>query len=187
MEKTAVRHFMVPLSEYATVSEDATLFEAVLALEKAQQTMDRGRSPYLHRAVLVLDNKNVVVGKIGQLDVLRALEPRSTKMEERKAVSRAGFSPDLLQTVAQEYALLNKPLRDLCTKAANATVRDFMHIPEHGEFIEENSELGIAVNALVMGGYQSLLVTDGENIVGILRLTDVFTFVTEAVKSCDLG
>jgi len=187
MEKTAVRSFMVPLSEYATVSQDATLFEAVLALEKAQQTMDRDRSPYLHRAVLVLDEKNAVLGKVGQLDVLRALEPRVTHMEEGKAVSRAGFSPELLHSVAQEYALLNKPLRDLCTKAANAKVREFMHTPEEAEFIDENAELGVAVNALVMGGYQSLLVRAGERIVGILRLTDVFTFVSGAVKSCDLG
>ena len=41
-------------------------------------------------------------------------------MEKHKAVSRAGFSPDLLQTVAQEYALLNKPLRDLCTVLSSA-------------------------------------------------------------------
>ena len=37
MKTVAVEDFMVPLEEYATVSEDATLFEAVMALEKAQE------------------------------------------------------------------------------------------------------------------------------------------------------
>ena len=45
---------MVPLSEYATVSEDATLFEAVSELEKAQEEFDHTR--YRHRAILVMDD-----------------------------------------------------------------------------------------------------------------------------------
>jgi hypothetical protein len=32
-----VKDLMVPLSEYATVSEDASLYEAVVSLEKAQE------------------------------------------------------------------------------------------------------------------------------------------------------
>ena len=53
MKSLTVFELMVPLSEYATVSEDSTLFEAVLALEKAQDEFDKTR--YRHRAVLVFD------------------------------------------------------------------------------------------------------------------------------------
>ena len=35
-----VKELMVPLSEYATVPEGSTLFDAVLALEKAQAQRD---------------------------------------------------------------------------------------------------------------------------------------------------
>jgi hypothetical protein len=35
-----VKELMVPLSEYATVPEGSTLFDAVLALEKAQEEFD---------------------------------------------------------------------------------------------------------------------------------------------------
>jgi hypothetical protein len=37
MKSYSVKDLMVPLSEYATVSEDATLYEAVLSLEEARK------------------------------------------------------------------------------------------------------------------------------------------------------
>jgi len=41
MKQTKVRDLMVPLSEYATVSEEATLYEAVMALEESQLKFDK--------------------------------------------------------------------------------------------------------------------------------------------------
>ena len=43
MREYFIRDLMVPLAEYATVSETATLYEAVLALEKAQEEFDHRR------------------------------------------------------------------------------------------------------------------------------------------------
>jgi len=74
-----VKDLMVPLEEYVTVDEEATLYDAVMALEKAQEDLDRSFYKYLHRAILVLDVDKNVVGKISQLDVLcplgQAVEP----------------------------------------------------------------------------------------------------------------
>ena len=55
MKTYKIEDLMVPLSEYATVTVGATLFDAVLALEKAQGEFDQTK--YRHRAVLVLDKK----------------------------------------------------------------------------------------------------------------------------------
>lgn len=41
MGEYRVKELMVPLSEYATVPVGSTLFDAVLALEKAQEEFDR--------------------------------------------------------------------------------------------------------------------------------------------------
>ena len=60
MKTYKVGDLMVPLSEYATVSDDATLLEAVNALEKAQEEFDHTR--YRHRAVLVLDKQGTTIG-----------------------------------------------------------------------------------------------------------------------------
>ena len=51
MKILTVRYLMVPLSEYAVVSKEATLYEAVVALEKAQEKFDKTR--YRYRAILV--------------------------------------------------------------------------------------------------------------------------------------
>jgi len=51
MDAMKIKDLMVPLEEYATVSDSATLYEAVLALEEAQEKFDH--LPYKHRAVLV--------------------------------------------------------------------------------------------------------------------------------------
>jgi CBS domain-containing protein len=74
MESILIKDLMVPLADYATVSEYATLSEAVLALKEAQKNFDQDR--YRHRAVLVLDKSGKVVGKVSQIDALKALEPK---------------------------------------------------------------------------------------------------------------
>jgi CBS domain-containing protein len=180
----SVKDLMVPLSEYATVSEEATLYDAVLALEAAQEVFDPKR--HRHRGVLAFDKDNKIVGKLGQLDILKALEPRYAEMGDLGPLSRAGFSPQFLKVMIEKFALWDKPLSDICSKAARLKVKDVMYTPTEGEYVEENASLGEAIHQLVMGHHQSLLVTRGEEIVGILRLADVFREVCESMKSCEL-
>ena len=92
MKNLLVKELMVPLADYATVFEDATLGDAIDALEAAQAQFDQ--SKYRHRAVLVCDRKtNKVLGKISQMDVIRSLEPQYDLMGEKESMSRFGFSP----------------------------------------------------------------------------------------------
>ena len=186
MDKVTIKDLMVPLDEYATVSEDATLFDAVLALEKAQNLFDRKRSLYLHRAILVFDNNENIVGKISQLDVLRALDPKYGRMGESRSLSKAGFSPSFLRSMLEQYTLLAEPFDELCGKAAKVKVKEFMYTPSEGEYLDENASMREAVHRFVMGHHQSLLVTRAEKIIGILRLTDVFKEVFQRMKACSL-
>ncbi|MGD9040658.1 MAG: CBS domain-containing protein [Desulfobacteraceae bacterium] len=185
MKIITVRDLMVPLEEYATVPEEATLFEAVMTLERAQERLDRKRYKYLHRAILVYDKNRKVVGKISQLDVLRALEPKYATMERVENMSRGGFSPDLLKSILSDLALWDRPLRNICGKAAKVKVKEFMHIPTEGEYIEETASLEEAMHMLLIGHHQSLLVTKNGEIVGILRLTDVFMEIFRMMEICE--
>lgn len=182
MNDVTVKDIMVPLSEYATCSEDATLYEAVMALEKAQKEFDQTR--YRHRAILVYNDEKKVVGKVSQLDVLRALEPKYGEMGNSVSLSRFGFSASFLRSMMEHYKLWDKPLEDICKKAVNRTVKEFMYTPTEGEYVKEGASLNEAIHQLVMGHHQSLLVTRDEKIVGILRLTDVFKEVCQRVSSC---
>lgn len=131
MKTISVKVMMVPLAEYATVSEEATLFDAVLALEKAQEAFDPKK--HRHRAILVFDKKNKIVGKLGQLDILRALEPRYAEMGDLGTLSRTGFSPQFLRSMVEKFALWDESLRDICSKAARLKVKDIMYTPTEGE------------------------------------------------------
>jgi CBS domain-containing protein len=175
---------MVPLAEYATVAEDATLSEAVLALERAQAEFDQTR--YRHRAILIYDKNNKIVGKLSQLDILKALEPKYHNIANDQHTHRFGFTKEYLKSLHEEYSLWDKPLNKLCQKAADKKVKDIMYSPTEGEFVSEDATMDEAIHQLVVGHHHSLLVTMGDDIVGVLRLTDVFREVCEGIKACDI-
>lgn len=175
---------MVPIEEYATVGEDATLIDAVTALEKAQMEFDQTR--YRHRAILVLDESNHVIGKISQHDVIKALEPHYQKIRPRDkdALNRFGLSDFFTKTAREEYSFWDKPLQNLCEKAVGQKIKDFMYMPSQGEFVEENATMDEAIHRLIIGEHHSLLITRGKEIVGVLRLVDVFEMVVSELKLC---
>lgn len=183
MKKT-VKDLMVPLHEYATVSENATLFEAVMALEKAQSEFDQHR--YRHRAILILGEGGNVVGKVSQLDILRALEPKYGEMGNQIPLTRFGYSPEFMKSLLEKFSLWETPINEICKKSAGLKVTAFMYVPTEGEYVPEHASLTEAIHLLVMGHHQSLLVTKDEKIVGILRLTDVFREITQIVKECNV-
>lgn len=182
METITVNKLMVPLSEYSTVSEDDTLYDAVQVLKKAQKNYEPGK--HRHRAVLVHDGNNRVVGKLGQIEILKALEPKYAKIGDLNNLSRAGFSPDFLKDMMEKYALWDQPINIICDKASRVKVKDIMHTPAPGEFIEEGAALGEVIHNMLMGMHHSLLVTRKSEIVGIVRLVDIFNFIGLEIDSC---
>jgi len=187
MKTFKILDLMVPLSEYATVGDDASLYDAVMALEKAQEKYLYKHSQYRHRAILVLDEKGKVIGKVSQVDVLRALEPKYKDILEGRGLRGVGFSKKFLKTMLKDYVLFDSPLHDICRKASEQPVARFMETPTEGEIISETATLDEAIHQFVIGHHQSLLVTRGEDIIGILRLTDVFTAVFHMMKECKLN
>lgn len=173
MKKISVKDLMVPIGEYAVVSEDATLSDAIRALERAQRAFDRTRHP--HRAILVLDKANRPVGKISQLDALKAMEPKYKKIQgkDEKSAFRH-FSRMFLHSMLAHQRLFDGSLDDLREKAARIRVKEFMSTVSEDDYLGENTTLDEALHILIMRRRQSLLVSRDNEIVGILRLTDVF-------------
>ena len=182
MKGYKVNDLMVPLSEYATVPETATLFDAVNALEQAQEDFDHTR--YRHRAVLVLDESGKVIGKLSQLDALKALEPKYHDMLDRRRLRSFGFTKDFMRSMLKEYQLFDSSLEDICRKAGEQSVTKYMYSISEGEYIAESATLDEAIHQFVLGRHQSLLVTQEGSILGILRLTDVFAAVYHVMKEC---
>ena len=181
---TSVKDLMVPLEEYAVVYEGATILEAIEALEKAQEGWyERGR--HRHREVLICDLSRKIVGKLGQLDVIMALEPKYRSKQGEEAIahtSAAGLSPEILHEMSDWYSLWQEPYAIRCANAANMKVKDFMRTPRSDEYVKEDDSVEMAIHQMIMGHHQSLLVTRWGTIVGVMRLIDVFEETTRLCK-----
>lgn len=184
MGNKSIKDLMVPIEEYATVRVGASLLDAVNALEKAQEAYTA--SKYQHRAILVLDRRKKVVGKIGQLRILKAVEASDDFDDEWETLKKYGFSDGYIAN-RKEQNRLKSPILGKASllEAASKRVEDFMQKPTPGEFVSEDCSLDVAIHKLVSGTHLSLLVTRKDRIVGILKMADVFGAVFhEMRKAC---
>jgi len=182
MKTVSIKELLVPLNEYATVSDDATLADAIQALDYAQETFCQNK--YRHRAILVLDKNQQPIGKISQIDALRALEPKYKEIQNQDTRGAfRHFSRMFLNSMIEFNRLFEGSLEDLREKTANIHVHDFMQTLSADECVNADATLDKAVHLLIMSHQQSLLVKRDEKIVGILRLTDVFSAVFQPLMS----
>ncbi len=178
MNVKKVRDLMIPLSEYAVVPTSATLLDAVLALETAQRDLPPERQPY--RAVLVADPGGKVVGKIGQLAFLRALEPKYGIVDDLGKLARAGISSEFVGSMMEHFQLFRDNLNDLALRGSTIPVVDVMHPVT--ESIDEEALLSEAIHRIVTWQTLSLLVTRSKDVVGLLRLSDVCDEIFRQMK-----
>jgi len=181
----SVKEIMVPLAEYATVPVGSNLLEAMIALEKVQEEFIHNK--HRHRGIVIIDKEKGVIGKLGQMDVLRALEPKKDDDDEVESLGQFGFSAAFMRNRRKQKRLAATPIKDLCRTVSKLRVEDFMQTLSEGEIIDEEASLEVAIQQMVVGNHLlSLLVTRGQTIVGVLRMTDVFAAVFHAAKECVL-
>lgn len=169
MAKT-VQDVMLPLSEYAVVGEDATILDALKALEESQERLPPDRQP--HRAVLIRDRRGAIIGKLHHFAFLRALLPERKPLVEKGMLDRAGLSEDLLAASMQTLDFLTSDLVNVCERARSVSVRDVYTPSNQG--IEGGASLTDAIGAFLAHQTLSLLVRSSGVTVGILRLSDLF-------------
>ncbi len=178
MEEKRVRDLMLLLNEYATIQADSSLKEALESLSQAQLCLEDGR--HQHRAVLVLNEDGEVVGKLSHWAVLRSLEPKLLKTDDIASLARAGLTDEFIQSMQQSYSVFTSSLEQMCRTAANIRAKDAM--VSVGESIDWDAPLTDAIRLLVTKHVQSIPVTRGNQVVGILRLSDVFEEVATIIK-----
>lgn len=187
MQTLTVKDLMVPKDQYATVTAETTLGEAALVLREAQrleQQLDPGR--HRDRAILVVDQNDKVVGKLSMLNVLRGLLPRYDRVAgsrlTSKGAARVGSARHFLDSQEERAGLWNKPLNNLIEKASTIKVSELIRPLSVGETIDVDGSLDTALHHMITGRFQSLLVTRGGQIVGILRLTDVYEAIGKLLR-----
>jgi len=177
MEPQCVRDVMLPLDDVPTVSVGATLLDAVCTLERAQVRRPAGASRY--RFVLVLNEQGQVVGKLGHLAFLRAIEPGFERPRELEALDRAGVDADLIDSISRYRRLWQEGLRDCCRRVAQLRVADVMRPVD--ESIADDAPLLTAVSTLVRLQSLSIPVRRGDLVVGVLRLADLYDVIANQI------
>jgi hypothetical protein len=162
-----VKNLMVPLSECPRVAEDLNLAEAVSVLEAWRQKGEARE--YRLRVLLVCDADRKITGTLRHQDMLRVFAPGKEK---------SLFFPSSDQGLPTWNDLLAASL----PIARQVRVGDVKHIPGEAEFIDENAPLEEGFYRLLKYPSLHLMVRSGEEVTGILRLSDIFSELCQEIQ-----
>ena len=177
-----VKDLMVPVGHCGTVHQDMTVRQAIRTLKEAQDKQRASRGAFRYRVLLVLDDDNRVVGKLGHFEIVMNMDPIYRSLEysgEIVHTSTAGLSQTLLKSLLRWDSLSNESFEQRCPRVLNLKVKSCMCIAMTDECVLETDSLEVAIHKLTIYRQQSLLVMGLGGIAGILRLTDIFEQIAQ--------
>ena len=178
MPTKTVKDIMVPLSQYVVVSEEATIRDVLEKIRQSHAGMPEDM--YYHRAALVRNEAGDIVGKLGYLGILEALDPEYGDLDKMKALAGSGITKQDMHRDMRQLGLWDKKLPLIKQRAAEKSVKEVMSPFE--AHIEEDGSMAKAMHLMAQLQVLSLLTTDEEDhITGIVRLSDLFEAVTDYV------
>ena len=173
MEKRHVRDIMIPIEDYAVVSQDATIKEALKIMKESSERLSPEK--FRHLGILVRDSEGRIVGKLTQTDILKGLEPNYKDLGGSflSAVMREKVT-DIMTDVPDSTFMQR------CKAQKDKKVREFMTTAALS--VDENESLSHALHIMLISDHRGLLVTrQGKEPVGVLRLTDIYQLVEKAI------
>jgi len=173
MEKKHVKDIMIPLKDYAVVSQDTTIEEALKITEESYKRLSPEK--YKHQGILVKNEEGNIVGKLTQADILRGLVP------DYKDIGGSRLSPKMRAEMGEimDY-ISDKTFLGRCKAQKDKKVHDFMTTVALS--VDVNKGLGHALHIMRTSGHSGLLVTgEGKKPIGMLRLTDIYQLVKETI------
>ena len=177
MKNLKITSIMIPISNYPVVRPNSTLEEAVTLLRYAHCELERGICTEAGpNTVLVIDEEKGLVGILDFKAILKVLIPEV-----------AGGLPDKLSLLGVSLAFAEGDAHSLdetsasflarVRKNAKARVKDIM-LKIKGTIQAETSLID-ALKLLFKNKITMLPVYEGDNIIGIVRDTDLFLAVAD--------
>jgi CBS domain containing-hemolysin-like protein len=181
MEKMKVKDLMVPVDQFPKIADTASLYDALFALEKAQEAFLSGKST--QRIMLVENEKKQIIGKISPIDLFKGLEKKYNQVNVEKTLEKFGLKY-IWSGMRKEYDLWESPFKDLCHKAGDIHVKDFVKIPNEGQTVNANDTLSKCFHLFVINRHDTLFVMEKNEFIGMLRFSDVYKEVAQTMKEC---
>lgn len=174
---------VIPAAEFPVISEEASLREAILALDTAHSDFMAGKRK--QRLLFVLDSAGDVIGKVSPKDVLKGLIPNYANLADRQAAKLPGDFDYLRNSRAlqglMEYTVM--PWDDLCVMARDVKVKDFVLRPDQNQIVQLRDNLNKAIYRFILGRYDNLFVADDGKLVGMIQFADVYGMVLDRIKT----
>jgi len=169
-----VKEIMIPVEEYPSVRDNATLREAIVKIEEAQLEVELRKS--LPRVLLVFDEIDVLVGTVRRRDIMRGLEPKyllSKPLEYKKKLFDIDVDPNLAEL---SYDRVVRGIRE----QANRPVSDVM-LPIV-TILDAEDHVMKAVQAMVALDVHLIPVLQEGKLVGVVRSVDAFHDLAQLVR-----
>lgn len=112
MKTKIVKEMMTPISECATLHEDANMAEAIRTFESENKRY--ADAPYRNQSLMVIDSNRHAVERLSQVDMMHSLEPDYFEFGEPHWINRTVLNKKVLPILREEFQLWEKPPEVMC-------------------------------------------------------------------------
>ncbi len=158
-----VRNVLIPLDRYPHINENQTLHDAVNELKSFTAGVN---NRLLYDVLLVVNDQNQLVGRVTLADIMKALFPALYEAVKVKKFEGKGTEFPNLAILLEDIVIKE------CSMKAIKPVKEFMSDAE--SFIQADTQILKTLIIMLNTGYNNLPVIDGDAIIGVIRLEEVF-------------
>jgi predicted transcriptional regulator len=166
-----VKDVMIPVEQYPSVRDNATLRDAIAKIEEAQLEVDLRKS--LPRVLLVFDEIDVLVGTVRRRDIMRGLEPKyllSQPLEYRRKLFDIEVDPNLSEL---SYDRMIRGIREQASRQVSDVMRPIDAILDADDHVMK------AIQEMVVQDINLIPVLQEGELVGVVRSVDVFHYLAQ--------
>ena len=101
-----VKELMLPIGECVAVNQESTVRDSIRFAQKAEDQLRRNGEVLSPRALLVLDDEDMVVGKLNHQDIVTAMEPRYRTQQGHETIAHICCRPQSCPAQIYDGAVL---------------------------------------------------------------------------------
>jgi len=170
----SVKDIMVPFSSFSKVHESSTVDEAVRVLYSSfeQPVTSTTVAETLHRSILVLDDRENIVGLLSITDILRGLQPAYARLLKESLTVQSALRIE----APGFFGLFTIMARDLDRIEVSKLMSEAPPVVDSGEC------LMAAANKMLSLNVRRMLVTQNSKPVGVIRELDLYFEIVRIIK-----
>jgi CheY-like chemotaxis protein len=160
----SLREVMIPIEEYTTLNQESTVKEAIDKLRESfyakvstSRIMETG-----HRSILVVDERDEIMGILAIIDLLRAVMPAYLDAPKPSTADNIQYSPLFWHNMFQREVL----------RLSGKKIKNVMS-PAPGT-IDADANLMEAAYTMITHNKRRLTIIDSGKVIGIIREQDLF-------------